>query len=92
MKLVKGQLVFSRRGRDNGRVYMVLGTEHDRVLLANGTTRTLVAPKRKNIRHINATGTVLQAGQYSNDTQLKGAIAAYEAAIRPETSGGKKLV
>lgn len=77
MELVKGQIVTSRAGRDVTHVYMVAGLEGDRVLLADGAKRPLNEPKRKNIRHIAPTRTVLAAGEAETDLQLKKALAAY---------------
>lgn len=48
-----GQLVRSRAGRDQGSIYVVTGVLNGRtVLVADGGTRTVAAPKRKNVRHL----------------------------------------
>lgn len=50
-----GQLVTSKRGRDFGRKYVVIGFyDHNYVQLADGFVRTLERPKRKNIKHLVA--------------------------------------
>ncbi len=48
-----GQLVTSKRGRDLGRKYVVVGLyDQNHVQLADGFIRTLARPKRKNIKHL----------------------------------------
>lgn len=56
MSLVKpislGQVVESIAGRDMYMNYLVVGFEEPNVLLSNGRNRTLLNPKKKNIRHV----------------------------------------
>ncbi len=46
------KLAVSVAGHDKGRLYAVLKNEGRSVLLADGKSRKLSAPKRKNIKHI----------------------------------------
>ncbi|HHT01323.1 MAG TPA: RNA-binding protein [Firmicutes bacterium] len=53
-RVVPGQLVTSRAGRDEGQAYLVLRVlDESFVLVADGAKRPLAKPKRKNIRHLN---------------------------------------
>lgn len=52
MDLAVGQLVKSLSGRDKGQHYLVLGFKDNRVMLADGRTRTLKKPKQKNRKHL----------------------------------------
>lgn len=88
MELLKGQIVLSRAGRDVTHIYMVVGLKAGRALLANGAKWTLAAPKKKNIRHIAPTKTVLAQSQAESDVKLKAALAAYEAARGADEQGG----
>ena len=54
-----GQIVFSKRGRDKGRVFVVLAIEDDYVFLADGQIRPLNKPKKKKVKHIQPTNTVI---------------------------------
>lgn len=45
-------VVISRRGRDQGEWFYVIGQEEGFLLLANGRNRTLEAPKRKKQKHV----------------------------------------
>jgi len=52
--VVPGQLVKSLVGRDQGKHYLVIRVEADRVMLANGRNRTVGSPKRKNPKHLQS--------------------------------------
>ncbi|GEM_PF-671537 len=52
MDIHLGQLVKSLAGRDKGKHYLVVGFKNDRILLADGRSRTLSRPKKKNARHV----------------------------------------
>ncbi len=80
MELVKGQLVFSRQGRDVTRLYAVLAVQGGRALVCDGGKRTLESPKAKNLRHLAHTGTVLTATQMQTDADIKAALAAWAKA------------
>ena len=45
-------VVLSTTGRDNGKLFYVIGIEDEYLILANGKDRTLEKPKRKKRRHI----------------------------------------
>lgn len=88
MEIQKGQIVFSRAGRDCTTAYMVVKVEGERLYLADGAKRTLQAPKPKNIRHIIATNTRLAAEELDTDAKLKVALTGYLGTLGPELQGG----
>ena len=45
-------LALAAAGHDRGTMYLVLGEDGDRVLLADGRLRKLSRPKRKNRKHV----------------------------------------
>ena len=47
-----GDVVLSTAGRDQGKLFYVIGTDPAYLFLANGKDRTLDRPKRKKRRHI----------------------------------------
>lgn len=63
MELLKvGQLVTSKRGRDSGKKYVVVGFyAHNSVQVADGFVRSVARPKRKNIKHLTVHGFCLEA-------------------------------
>ena len=53
---MKGRLAFSRAGHDKGKLYLIVREEGERVWLADGRTRGVLAPKAKNRKHIQPAG------------------------------------
>jgi len=57
VKLVPGDIVRSRRGRDEGELLVVLSLVDERfALVADGDKRRFDRPKRKNVLHLESTG------------------------------------
>ena len=52
MDIARSDIVISTAGRDKGKLFFVLGTEEDFLLLADGKTRRLEKPKRKKRKHV----------------------------------------
>lgn len=51
-----GQIVFSKRGKDAGRAYVIAGfSGEDRLVLIDGDRFNVSRPKSKNPRHVQAT-------------------------------------
>ena len=60
MDIVKGSVVIAKAGRDKGRAFAVTDVIGEReVLIADGKSRPLERPKRKNVIHLQATSTVI---------------------------------
>ncbi len=54
-EILPGSVVFSKKGRDKGRVFVVLlSLDADFVMIADGDTRKLDRPKKKRRRHLTA--------------------------------------
>lgn len=78
MDICKGSLVYSRAGRDKGGLFLVLSAEENHAYIADGNTRKISAPKRKNVRHLNKTNTVLDMDfENLSDSQLRKALEKY---------------
>ncbi len=56
-----GDVVLSLRGRDQGRLFLVVGQSLDRVLVTDGDLRPVTKPKAKNPRHVAAAGRLREA-------------------------------
>ena len=57
-----GSVVVSKAGRDQGRLFLVVGeVDDDFVLIANGDLRKMDRMKKKRRKHLKPTGTVVQA-------------------------------
>lgn len=78
MDICKGMLVYSKAGRDKGKLFLVLDTENDFVYLSDGDTRRIGSPKKKKIKHINKTNTVLNL-DFDNisDSEVRHALVEY---------------
>lgn len=54
--LFLGQFVVSTQGRDKNQAYVVVNILNERAVeVANGTTKTLLKPKKKNLCHLHLT-------------------------------------
>lgn len=74
MDIQKGMIVKAVAGRDKERYFAVVGEENGAVLIADGKTRKLQKPKRKNIRHLKFTGKIIGLNDITNK-KLKNVLA-----------------
>ncbi len=78
MDISRGSLVYSRAGRDKGMLFMVLSADGDFVYLTDGDTRKVLKPKKKKLKHINKTNTVLNLDfENISDSAVRKALAEY---------------
>ncbi len=78
-----GEFAVSTAGHDRGTMYVVVGREGDRYLLADGKCRTLERPKRKSGKHLaflHAQGEFPQGGPVRNE-EVKRAIKLQAAKV-----------
>lgn len=66
MKAEIGSIVKATAGRDCGRYFVIVETHEREVFIADGKTRKLESPKRKNIRHLEFTGEKLKLDDMTN--------------------------
>ena len=57
--MTKGLLVIVKNGRDKGKPMVVIDHSEDCVFLADGKKRKLAAPKKKKLKHVSPTNTVV---------------------------------
>lgn len=69
MEIVKGMVVKAIAGRDKGIYFVVTEISDDRkyVLISDGRTRKLSGPKKKSIKHLKMTGTVIDINDITNE-------------------------
>jgi ribosomal protein L14E/L6E/L27E len=53
-----GGIVISRRGRDKGRPFVIVGTDGNYLYLADGALRKLAKPKKKKFMHVQNTESI----------------------------------
>jgi ribosomal protein L14E/L6E/L27E len=96
MELEISDVVVSRNGRDAGKRFFIVGVEDgEYALLADGRVRRIEKPKRKKQKHVKLesrgtdgrTAVKLRTGEKVTNSELRKAIAEYDAARAAETGG-----
>lgn len=92
MSLLPGSVVMSKCGRDEGRIFCVVGCEGAQVvLLADGRRRRSEKPKRKKIKHLTVLAAVNEAAAISAGTagnyEVKQIIKTYLKGLTPNREG-----
>lgn len=84
MEYTKGQVVYSKCGRDRGMPFIVISAEGQWLYLADGKLRKLSKPKRKKSIHVQKTKVIndeikekLECGGYILDADIAKALKEY---------------
>ena len=95
MDIEKGSVVRSAAGRDKGKLFFVLQTEGEFLLLADGKVRRLEAPKRKKRRHTEAlevpetrVAEKIRGGEKLNNSELRRTLAQLSGGGNPDQQEG----
>lgn len=75
---MKGQIVCSKSGRDKGYFMVIVEQEEGIAFVCDGKERPLERPKRKNIKHLSFTNTILEEDSYKTNKSLRKALACYK--------------
>lgn len=88
MKVVKGSVVKSLAGRDQGSYYVAVSAEDRFVFIADGRERKLEKPKRKNVKHISPTLKVIDTQELTNK-KLKKLLSEFttQSSVEAGTTG-----
>ena len=81
-----GHFAFSKAGHDKGTLYVVVAEEKDFVYLCDGRLKTMAAPKKKRLRHIQLVNRTVEAwlkekfseGGKVYDEEIKRAVKQYK--------------
>ena len=94
MDIARSDIVISTAGRDKGKLFFVLETEEDFLLLADGKTRRLESPKRKKRKHaaFRAHGDCrvaekIQSGEKLTNSELRKTLAQFGGDGNPDQEG-----
>lgn len=94
MEIAKSDIVRSDAGRDKGKLFAVLAVEGEYLLLADGKSRKVEAPKRKKRRHVlfvAADQTRLSEKIKSNEkitnSELRRTLAGYREEVQTDQEG-----
>ena len=88
MIVEKADVVISLCGRDEGKRFLVVGTQDDYSMLADGKSRRVEKPKRKKNKHmklegkaVNPVAAKLLSGERVTNNEIRRALAEYAAAV-----------
>ena len=94
MEIVRANMVEATAGREKGKPFFVLETDGDYLLLADGKSRKLEAPKRKKRKHVrflaDGGGRVaekIRGNERVTNSELRKAIAAYGGTDNSDQEG-----
>jgi len=74
-----GQIVYSKAGRDKGKVLAVINFNGTEVFVVDGKERPLERPKLKKPKHLVITGYCLSEEKYRSNKALRAALKRYQA-------------
>lgn len=77
MEIVKGSVVKANAGRDKNDFFIVLTIEGDFAAICDGKRRPLEKPKRKKLKHLSATKTVVAEKSMSTNREVKKALSQF---------------
>lgn len=94
MEIAKSNIVRSDAGRDKGKLFIVLAVEGEYLLLADGKSRKVEAPKRKKRRHVlfvseqeTRLSEKMKSGEKITNSELRRTLASYRPAVQPDQEG-----
>lgn len=71
MQFKVGQIVQSLAGHDKGDLLMITEIDENSVFVSDGKARPLENPKRKNLRHVEATSFFLDVSLIATNRKLR---------------------
>ena len=93
-KIDQANIVRSDAGRDKGKLFYVLRTEGDFLLLADGKSRKVESPKRKKRRHVmfvadedTRLSRKIKGEEKITNSELRKALAAFRVEDYPSQEG-----
>lgn len=79
MKVQKGSIVKAQAGRDDGGYFVVTDVQESICFIADGKSRKLDSPKKKNIKHIRFTNSMIDLNDIT-DKKLRTLLRAFSEA------------
>ena len=76
---VRGTIICSKAGRDNGKFMIVLGEQNGSILVADGKERPIERPKLKNIKHISLTNHTVSEEQMLTNRSIRHALIDFQS-------------
>ena len=72
-----GQIVCSKCGRDKNYFMVIVEETENTVYVCDGKERPLERPKKKNVKHISRTASVLEPDCFKTNKSLRKSLAVY---------------
>ena len=95
MDISKSDIIESLAGRDKGKLFYVIETEENFVLIADGRGRKLENPKRKKLKHVRRVSRTetrvaakLQNGDKVLNSELRRDLATFGQQFNSQNQGG----
>ena len=95
MDISKSDIVLSLAGRDKGKLFYVMDTEENFVILADGKGRKLENPKRKKLKHVRRVSrtetrvaTKILNGDKVLNSELRRDLATFGQQFNSQNQGG----
>ena len=95
MDISKSDIILSLAGRDKGKLFYVIETEENYVLIADGKGRKLENPKRKKLKHVRRVSRTetrvaakLQNGDKVLNSELRRDLATFGQQFNSQNQGG----
>jgi ribosomal protein L14E/L6E/L27E len=79
VEAIIGRIVRSCAGRDSGSFLIIIRTDDSFVYVADGKERKLASPKKKSLKHLKLTNTVIDTKDLT-DKKLRSVIAEFAKA------------
>ena len=95
MDISKSDIILSLAGRDKGKLFYVIETEENYVLIADGKGRKLENPKRKKLKHVRRVSRTetrvalkIRNGEKVLNSELRRELAGFCQEIQSQNQGG----
>ena len=95
MDISKSDIIESLAGRDKGKLFYVIDTEENYVLIADGKGRKLEDPKRKKLKHVRRVSRTetrvalkIRNGDKVLNSELRRDLAAFGQQFNSQNQGG----
>lgn len=82
MQFVKGMVVRSKAGHDKGSFFAILKTEEDFAYIVDGKSRTAEKPKKKKLKHLSPTHTVLDEQSMETNTEILKILSSFNEKVQ----------
>lgn len=95
MDISKSDIILSLAGRDKGKLFYVIETEENYVLIADGKGRKLENPKRKKLKHVRRVSRTetrvalkIRNGDKVLNSELRRDLATFGQQFNSQNQGG----